>query len=228
MIQDLPKSIYKLNATLKEKYNTFYRTTSKSNYMKNKKALFISLAAVICVVAIVITAFILSANTDIFNNVKTSNWKSGTSTHEKISSYAETHNDTFSKCYAGMYFDSSGKLNILLTEKRDECNKFILDTFGYDNPCETTVKYSYKEITSLQKKIDNLVAKNSKKVNEDSVINSVTATALNVLDNNITVTLYTQTGESDEELISKFKEEISDSEMIAFEFTNRKAVNLDN
>lgn len=47
-----------------------------------------------------------------------------------------------------------------------------------------------------------------------------------MLDNNISVTLYTQTGETDNELISKFKDEISDSEMIAFEFSNRKTVNL--
>ncbi|MDE6124627.1 MAG: hypothetical protein K2G22_05285 [Eubacterium sp.] len=205
--------------------------------MKNKKVLFISLTAVICVVAIALAVyFTLPAKIDTSQQKETSStsdyvednsWKSGTATHEKISNYAETHNDTFSNSYAGLYFDSAGKLNILLTGQKKECNKFILDTFGYENPCKTIVKYSYKELTSEQEKIDNLISDNSKKDN-DSVINSVTATALNVLDNNITVTLYTQTGESDEELISKFKEEISDSEMIAFEFTNRKSVNLDN
>ena len=128
-----------------------------------------------------------------------------------------------------MYFDSSGKLNILLTGKKKECNKFILDTFGYENPCKTIVKYSYKELTSEQDKINNLVADNINTQNKkDSVLNAVTSVSLNVLDNNISVTLYTQTGETDNELISKFKDEISDSEMIAFEFSNRKTVNFVN
>ncbi len=207
--------------------------------MKNKKAFFISLAAVICIAAIALAVyFTLSAETNnsqqtqtssISDHVEDDSWKSGTATHEKILSYTETHNDTFAQNYAGMYFDSSGKLNILLTGKKKECNKFILDTFGYENPCKTIVKYSYKELTSEQDKINNLVTDNINTQNKkDSVLNAVTSVSLNVLDNNISVTLYTQTGETDNELISKFKDEVSDSEMIAFEFSNRKTVNFVN
>ena len=207
--------------------------------MKNKKAFFISLAAVICIAAIALAVyFTLSAETNnsqqtqtssISDHVEDDSWKSGTATHEKILSYTETHNDTLAQNYAGMYFDSSGKLNILLTGKKKECNKFILDTFGYENPCKTIVKYSYKELTSEQDKINNLVTDNINTQNKkDSVLNAVTSVSLNVLDNNISVTLYTQTGETDNELISKFKDEVSDSEMIAFEFSNRKTVNFVN
>ena len=42
MIQDILKSIYKLNATLKEKYYTFYQRTSKNNYLKDEKELGLS------------------------------------------------------------------------------------------------------------------------------------------------------------------------------------------
>ena len=105
--------------------------------MKNKKAFFISLAAVICIAAIALAVyFTLSAETNnsqqtqtssISDHVEDDSWKSETATHEKILSYTETHNDTFAQNYAGMYFDSSGKLNILLTgKKRNVTNSYLI------------------------------------------------------------------------------------------------------
>lgn len=212
--------------------------------MKNKKAFFISLAAILCIAAVAITLyFTLPAKTADNNNTTKPNeattnssvdidddsWKLGTTTNERISNYVDTHNDTFANSYAGMYFDSTGKLNILLTGKRKECNKFLLDTFGFENTCKTIVKYSYKELTSTQEKIEKLVAENNEKKNKkNSVIDAITDTTLNVRDNNICVTLYTQTGAPDEELIAKFKKEVNDSEMITFEFTNYKPVDINN
>ena len=110
-----------------------------------------------------------------------------------------------------------------------ELNTSDVNVFFTEESELKVIQYSYKELTSEQDKINNLVTDNINTQNKkDSVLNAVTSVSLNVLDNNISVTLYTQTGETDNELISKFKDEVSDSEMIAFEFSNRKTVNFVN
>ncbi|MDD2931279.1 MAG: hypothetical protein PHO39_06360 [Fermentimonas sp.] len=124
----------------------------------------------------------------------------------------ESDPDLYPEYYGGSFIDNNGNFIIAVTGNMDKNREYLTDILGTDNFKIETVRYSYREMMRVMDHIDDFLV-NSSIPNDHPVLIRFAGAYPDVMENRVKVLLT----EVNDDIISTFKKDVSNSPLIIFE-----------